>query len=347
MMGAIVSRTKKNRTLVGLDIEPGGIAAVEVGTDHGLTVSRGASAALAPNVVRDGEVQDVEALSDALRTMFADHDLDRRVRIGVANQRIVVRTLDLPPIEGRKEIEAAVRFTAQDELPMPLDEAVIDFHVLGIHETEAGPRQRVLLVAARRQMIERVLLAARAAGLRPEGIDLAAFAMVRAVVAEGDEPTLYLAIGGLTNLAIANGPDVVFTRVSGSGLEGMASLLAERRGIPIEEARVLLVEAGVDGEIEPGAEEETFAARAVLGDAIRRIAGEARASVDFHQASIDAGSPVTRAVVTGPVVAIPGFVDALAAELGIPATAGIVPGDSADGARYAIAAGLAVEELAA
>ena len=347
MTGAIVSRTKKNRPLVGLDIEPGGIAAVQVGLDGGLTVARGANAALAPNVVRDGEVQDVEALSEALRTLFADHDLDRRVRIGVANQRIVVRTIDLPPIEGRKELEAAVRFTAQDELPMPLDEAVIDFHVLGIHETEAGPRQRVLLVAARREMIERVLLAARAAGLRPEGIDLAAFAMVRAVVAEGDEPTLYLAIGGLTNLAIATGPDVLFTRVSGSGMEGMASLLAERRGMPIEEARALLIEAGVDGEIEPGAEEETFAARAVLGDAIRRIAGEARASVDFHQASGDADGPVTRAVVTGPVVAIPGFVDALSAELGIPATAGAVPSEGGDGARYAIAAGLAIEELAA
>lgn len=342
-----MSRTKKNRTLVGLDIEPGGIAAVEVGLDGGLSVARGASADLPPNVVRDGEVQDVEALADALRTLFADNDLDRRVRIGVANQRIVVRTLDLPPIEGRKELEAAVRFTAQDELPMPLDEAVIDFQSLGIHETEDGPRQRVLLVAARRQMIERVLLAARAAGLRPEGIDLAAFAMVRAVVAPGDEPTLYLAIGGLTNLAIATGTDVAFTRVSGSGLEGMASLLAERRAVPIDEARALLVNAGVDGEVEPGAEEETFAARAVLSDAIRRIAGEARASVDFHQASAEAHAPVTRAVVTGPVVAIPGFVDALATELGLPATAGAVPSETGDGARYAIAAGLAVEELAA
>ena len=342
-----MSRTKKNRSLVGLDIEPGGIAAVEVGLDGGLSVARGVNADLPPNVVRDGEVQDVDALADALRALFADNDLDRRVRIGVANQRIVVRMLDLPPIEGGKELEAAVRFTAQDELPMPLDEAVIDFHPLGIHETEDGPRQRVLLVAARRQMIERVLLAARAAGLRPEGIDLAAFAMVRAVVAPGDEPTLYLAIGGLTNLAIATGTEVQFTRVSGSGLEGMASLLAERRGIPVDEARAMLVAAGVDGEVEPGAEEETFAARAVLSDALRRIAGEARASVDFHQASGDADAPVTRAVVTGPVVAIPGFVDALSAELGLPCIAGAVPSETGDGARYAIAAGLAIEEIAA
>ena len=340
-------QNRKNRPLVGLDIEPGAIAAAEVGVDGGLSLARGFTAALPPNVVRDGEVQDIEALADALRTLFADNDLDRRVRIGVANQRIVVRMLDLPPIEGRKELEAAVRFTAQDELPMPLDEAVIDFHPLGIHQTEAGPRQRVLLVAARRQMIERVLLAARAAGLRPEGIDLAAFAMVRAVAAPGDEPTLYLAIGGLTNLAIAVGGDVAFTRVSGSGLEGMAALLAERRGIPIDEARALLVQAGVDGEIEPGAEEETFAARAVLADAIRRIAGEARASVDFHQTSGDADSAVTRVVITGPIVAVPGFVEALSAELGLPAIEGAVPSVAGNGARYAIAAGLAVEELAA
>jgi type IV pilus assembly protein PilM len=55
---------------------------------------------------------------------------------------------------------------------------------------------------------------------------------------------LYLNVDGLTNLAIAEGPVCRFTRVVGSGLEGMAIELAERRSIALAEARALI--AGVD-----------------------------------------------------------------------------------------------------
>jgi type IV pilus assembly protein PilM len=345
-----VARSPKNkRPIVGLDIEPGAVAAAQVAPGAPLTVAVAATAPLPPNVVRDGEVADVETLASVLKEMFKEHKLDRRVRVGVANQRIVVRTLELPPVEDRAELEAAVRFLAQDELPMPLEEAVIDFHPLGIVETENGPRQRVVLVAARRQMIEQVIAAIRAAGLRAEGIDLSAFAMVRALGDGDPAPTLFLSIGGLSNLAIAEEGTVNFTRVSGSGLEGMAGVLAERRQIPVEEARRLLVAVGVDGEIEPGNEEEAGMARSVLVEGVRRIAQEARASVDFHEAAATGAGSVERVVLTGAVVGIPGFVEALAEELGLPVVPGIVPGglNDAHGARFAVAAGLAVEEAQA
>lgn len=345
-----MARSPKNkRPIVGLDIEPGAVAAAQVAPGAPLTVAVAATAPLPPNVVRDGEVADVETLASVLKEMFKEHKLDRRVRVGVANQRIVVRTLELPPVEDRAELEAAVRFLAQDELPMPLEEAVIDFHPLGIVETEDGPRQRVVLVAARRQMIEQVVAAVRAAGLRAEGIDLSAFAMVRALGDGDPAPTLFLSIGGLSNLAIAEEGTVNFTRVSGSGLEGMAGVLAERRQIPVEEARRLLVAVGVDGEIEPGNEEEAGMARSVLVEGVRRIAQEARASVDFHEAAATGAGSVERVVLTGAVVGIPGFVEALAEELGLPVVPGIVPGglNDAHGARFAVAAGLAVEEAQA
>ena len=71
-------------------------------------------------MVREGEVLDEGVLSETLRELFSDGSLSRRVRLGVANQRTVLRTLELPPITDRKELDAAVRFQAQDEVPMPL-----------------------------------------------------------------------------------------------------------------------------------------------------------------------------------------------------------------------------------
>ena len=68
---------------------------------------------------------------------------------------------------------------------MPLEQAVLEHHSLGIVDTPDGPRTRVVLVAARRDMIDGLLAAIRSAGLRPEGIDLSAFAMIRALYRPG------------------------------------------------------------------------------------------------------------------------------------------------------------------
>jgi type IV pilus assembly protein PilM len=238
----------RGRGLVGLDIQPGYIAAVQAHVNGGITVEHAAGAPLAPDALREGEVLDERTLSDALRELFSDGRLGKRVRIGLANQRTVLRTLELPPVIDRKELAAAVRFQAEDQVPMPLASAVLDFHSLGVFETPDGPRQRVIVVAAQREMVERLLRAVRHAGLRPEGVDLSAFALIRSLYrpaapgadGEGPERVLYLNVGGLTNMAIAEGTVCRFTRVVGGGLEAMAAEIAERRGIPLIDARALL-----------------------------------------------------------------------------------------------------------
>jgi type IV pilus assembly protein PilM len=229
--------------VVGLDIQPGLIAAVQASVNGSILAQRAAVMPLAGDLVREGEVVDAEALGEALREMFDDAGLSKRVRVGVANQRTVMRTLELPPVTDHKELAAAVRFQAQDQVPMPLNNAVLDFHPLGVIDTPAGPRQRVVLVAAQRDMIERLLAAVRSAGLRPEGVDLSAFALIRSLYRTDEDHAgrvLYLNVDGLTNLAIAEGTVCRFTRVVGGGMEAMAVELAERRGIALTEARALL-----------------------------------------------------------------------------------------------------------
>jgi type IV pilus assembly protein PilM len=233
--------------VVGLDVQPGLAAAVKVRVNGSIRAERAVVKPLDADMIREGEVVDVEALSEALRELFAEGGLGKRVRLGIANQRSVMRTIELPPVTDRKELAAAVAFQAQDEVPMPLSNAVLDFHPLGVSDTPNGPRQHVVLVAAQRDMVERLLSAVRAAGLTPVGVDLSAFALIRSLrrVGEGDaERVLYLNVDGLTNLAIAQGDVCRFTRVIGGGVEAMASELATRRGIALREARALL--ASVD-----------------------------------------------------------------------------------------------------
>ena len=174
-------KKQRSATVVGLDLDPSHIAAAEVHVNGSVTVKKGAVVALRPGVLRDGEASDPAALAEALRELFEANDLPKRVRLGIANQRIVVRSLDLPVIEDPKGLAAAVQQEAPDHIPMPMDEAVVDFQSLGVVDTPAGPRSRVVIVAVRREMVEKIAGAAREAGLTIEGIDLSAFGMVRAL----------------------------------------------------------------------------------------------------------------------------------------------------------------------
>ncbi len=397
--------------VVGLDIQPGYVTAVQAHVNGGISVERAVGAPLPADSVREGEVVDEGVLAETLRTLFRDSGLGKRVRVGVANQRTVLRTLELPPVTDRKELAAAVRFQAEDQVPMPLGNAVLDFQSLGVVDTPMGPRQRVIVVAAQRDMVERLLSAVRDAGLRADGVDLSAFALIRSLyrsdVAE-DGRVLYLNVGGLTNMAIAEGTICRFTRVVGGGLEAMASEVAERRGIALVEARSLLAgvdltlpaeplvrelpvepesqEADADGDPEDAVSwvsdapatdadtdsdadvdadtavdqspfEEVLEARvpdtdirAVLENGIRELVGDVRNSLDFHR-SQDGGGEVTRIVLSGPALEIPGFSEALGADLGIEVHRESVAlaADSSLGslsANYlAIAAGLAAEEV--
>jgi type IV pilus assembly protein PilM len=177
-----VFQPTKSKTVVGLDVEAGSIAATEVQANGSVTVARHGVAALEPGVFREGEVADAEALGDALKELFSKHKLSRNVRLGIANQRVAVRTLRLPAIEKADELETAIRFQAQDHIPMPLDQAVLDWQVVGHSSGLEGQRQMdVVAVAARRDMLAAVMDALRRASLRAVGIDHSAFGMIRAL----------------------------------------------------------------------------------------------------------------------------------------------------------------------
>src|SRR5215212_8930984 len=155
------NRRRQEKTIVGLEMDPSHLAAAQVAVNGRIAVTKGAVATLRPGILRDGEVADPVALTEALRTLFAENELPTQVRLGIANQRIVVRTLDVPPVDDPKLLEEMVRSEAPDHIPVPMDEAVLDFQSLGRVETPDGPRMRVVIVAVRREMVERMVASAQ------------------------------------------------------------------------------------------------------------------------------------------------------------------------------------------
>src|SRR5918994_3554455 len=182
---ALSLRKSSERGTVGLDIDGRYLAAAQVNDGR---VVLAASLDLPDGLVRDGEVSDVQALADQLKGFVADAGLPRSVRLGVANQQIVVRVVELPRIEDEKQRDAAVRFQASEAIAMPLEEAVLDHQIAGFAEALDGtPRMQVVVVAARRKMVETLLEAVKSAGLKAEGVDLDAFALVRTLAVDTEE----------------------------------------------------------------------------------------------------------------------------------------------------------------
>jgi type IV pilus assembly protein PilM len=344
-------RSSSTAEIVGLDLDPGHIAAAEVTVNGSLSLKRGAVAELRPGILRDGEVADVPALAEALKTFFAENGLSNRVRLGIANQRIVVRTLDLPFLEDEKALAAAVKMEAPDHIPMPMDEAILDWQALGTVQHVSGqPRTRVVVVAVRREMIDRLVAASREAGLQLEGIDLSAFGMVRALAGERDAEgaTLYISVAGLTNVAVANASGCLFTRAAGGGLDAMVGTLSERRGLTAEHARQWLGHVGLHAPLDAieGDADLVAAARAVLEDGIHNLADTIRNSLNFYRMQ-ESAEQVEKGILTGPAVAIPGFVESLSDQLKLPLEAAVIGSDEegADLGRLTVAAGLAVEDV--
>jgi type IV pilus assembly protein PilM len=350
--------SKKPHTIVGLDIETGSIAATEVRGNGSREVSHTAIAPLPPGVVNEGEVLDPEALSEALKGLFSRHKLGKTVRLGIANQRVVVRTIQLPLIEDEKEIDTAVRFRAQDQIPMPLDQAVLDHRVVSRGTGAEGERQmEVLAVAARRDMITSLLEALRKAGLRPAGIDLSAFGMIRALdipeplPQEGTEQpaqttTLFCNLGDITNLAVARGGECLFTRVAPFGMESIAARVAERENISMEEARDAILDVGLEEALDDfDGEESADGTRRALEEGAAKLIDELRLSLDFYSAQ-EGAAAIERVVLCGPGSSVPGLPERIQIGLGLgievltpTALRGL---DEEDAARLTVSYGLAI-----
>jgi type IV pilus assembly protein PilM len=355
-------KKKKDEALVGLEIEAGSIAAAEVRVNGDISLGTTAIAPLPAGAFEDGEVTNPAAITEALEQLFSQHHLSRRVRLGIANQRVVVRTLRLPAIEDPKELDTAVRFQAQEQIPMPLDQAVLDHRVVGgLPAADGGPAQiDVVVVAARRDMIAATLKPLLDAGLEPAGVDLSAFGLIRALgepataLADqsGESPTaapvLYCNIGDVTNLAIARRRSCLFTRVSPTGLDDIAAGLAAATGLSKDHAEMWLAHVGLARPVEAieGDANVISQARLALERGASAVLDEIQLSLDFY-GSQDEAVAVERVVLSGAGGAIPDLAEHMAPVLGLPVSVGtpepLASIDAISAARLTVPYGLALE----
>jgi type IV pilus assembly protein PilM len=352
---------KKKQEIIGLKIGASQIAAARV-VNNGSTprLMQLVRAPLEPGIVVAGEVRDVAGLAQALEAFFTENKLPRKgIRLGLGTNRIGVRSLDVEGIDDVRQLANAVRFRAHEALAIPMDEAVLDYHVTGETVTESGGiSRRVLLAAAYREPIDHYVEAFRGARLELAGIDVEAFALLRAVApstpVDPDLPHTAIVAVALgydrSTLAISDGTVCDFMRVLEWGGGKLDSAISRSLGLTLEEA----IDVKTQLSLVPDADDDPRLVRArtaVIAE-LETLARELIASLQFYQS--EPGSlPIAEILVTGGTSQLPGLpaelermikarvraADPLSAVRSDDGTS-----DRADLASLAIAIGLGVEQ---
>jgi len=281
-------------------------------------------------IVVNGELRDPEALAVELKAFFAKHKLPKRgVRLGIANNRIGVRTFEVTGIDDPKQLANAIRFRAQEVLPIPLEEAVLDYQVLSEGTTQDGqPLRRVLLVVAYRELVDRYVYACRKAGLQIVGIDLEAFALLRAVAppletsGEHERGALVAVSVGhdRSTFAVSDGRVCEFTRVLEWG--GWALNVAIARALdmspsevePLKRALSFIASTEVP---ERFTEEQLATAREASLRQLQTFARELVSSLQFYQ-NQPGSLGIGEIALTGGTAHLPGLGGELSRLIGVP-----------------------------
>jgi len=287
-------KDKRAKSLVGLKIGASQLAAAQVVNNGAPELVEVFREPLEPGLVVSGEIRDPETLGDALKRFFELHKLPKRgVRLGVSNNRIGVRIFEIEGVSDPQQLENAIRFRAEEVLPIPLDQTVLDFVVLDEEvRADGSERKRVLLVVVYREVVERYLQACRRAGLQVVGIDHEAFALLRSLEAPaerdpGDGALVAVAIGhDRTTIAVSTGRNCEFARVIDWG--GWSLNVAVGRELDRAPSEVELIKrqlsfaqpTDVDG-LSP---DQVAKARDGVQRALATFSRELVASLQFYQA---------------------------------------------------------------
>lgn len=306
------------RSIIGLDIGSAAVAAAEVTvTRNDVELTHFGGVALPQGAVHEGEIVDIDGVADTIRELWSDHKFrGKKVVLGAANQRVVVRQVDINKMED-EELRNALMFQAQEHIPIPVDDALLDFQVLEEFEGAEGDMYRTLLVAAHRDMVGSHVAAAKQAGLRPVGVDLNPFAVLRSLApkatASGRE--LLIDIGsGVTDLVVHDNGVPKFVRILPTGGNDITEAVNSGMGLTLDAAEAEKVRVGMS--TDPTEE---------AGEHIREYVGyfieEIRSSLDFYLAQSGTTAP-DRVVLAGGGAKLQGLPEALQTSLQVPVVLG-------------------------
>ena len=299
----------RQRTSIGLDIGSGFVKMVEV--DHSgdqPEVSRVAMRPLLPDAIVEGEIMDYGLVSDTVRGLFQELDMKgAEVVTAVGGHDVIIKKIEM---DRMKESDAreVIRWEAEQHVPFDIKSVELDFQVLNPHDE--GLQMEVLLVAAKRELVDNKVGLLQDAGVEPVVIDVDAFALHNAFefnYPEAQEGIVALVNVGheTTNVNILENGVPILTRDIPFGTRKIREDLQRERGLTAEQA------------------EDIVQARETLDDMDRFVESSAdEIAVGIERASAflmtrEDGETLGKIFLSGGGARVPGMIDALARRMNV------------------------------
>jgi type IV pilus assembly protein PilM len=300
------------KNIVGVDISSGGIRAVEVRDATGArpTVVRYDSIPLPEGAVLRGEVVEVATVVTALRQLWTSGGFTSKdVVLGIGNHRVLARDLTVPRM-SIEHIRESLPFQVQEMLPVPVEQALLDFYPVSEGQSDAGPVVNGLLVAAIKESVDTNVRAVELAGLNPVDVDLIPFALCR-VLLRGTARHGVVAIidvgSNTSTVVVARDGVPEFVRIISAGGKDLTDAIRSESMLTSEQAEATKLTLGLSTVGVPLAQQP-------IVEVIYKVAGELlnslRNTLNYF-VSVHDQQPISQIVLTGGGAKLRGFAQAL------------------------------------
>jgi type IV pilus assembly protein PilM len=298
---------------VGLDIGSKSIKVIELKGSAGAWSLRAAGAVAVNAPVIDANLNDQKAvaeLASVVKKLIKDARIEgRNVAISLPETQVFTRLMQFPLLNDA-EIASAVKWEAEEYIPIPIKDAIIEHQIVERLENATPPQVLVLLVAVLKSLVENYIEVVEKAGLAVVGVETELISIARAVAPEGKTVLLVDFGARSTDIAISKSTQVYFSRSVPTAGDAFTRAVAQSLGVNITQAEEYkrtygLAENQLEGKV----------GRA-LSPIFKVVAGEIKKAIHYYQLNIKGETP-TVVIISGGSAGLPGAAAMLTNLLGM------------------------------
>lgn len=285
---------KKQKLSIGLDIGSHAVKICEMtDTGKGLQLISLGSALMPADALEDGALQDPEAVATVITNLAKNLKIKgKKVAVSISGYSVIVKKINLA-VMSEEELEAHIHAEAEQYIPFDIDDVYIDFQDLKTN-TDIEDRTDVMLVAAKKDVVDGYLDMLRSIGLQTVVVDVDAFALENAYGAnfDLDENIVLVDIGASKmNINIISRGTSVLARDVVLGSRQLTEQIQNRFDLTFEEAEELKV-----GKIP--AEDKKEELERIFTDTSTQWVTETKRALDFYYSN-HPDDPITKIVLSG------------------------------------------------
>ncbi|HJX59565.1 MAG TPA: type IV pilus assembly protein PilM [Patescibacteria group bacterium] len=303
--------------MVGLDIGSKTIKVVELAKEgnswrlkaSGVIGFQGTS----PDKAKDQS--ELAALAQIIKKLFKEANISsKEVALALPESQVFSRTVKFPPLTDQ-EIDSAVKWEAEQYIPIPVNEAIIEHQIIERRDTASPPEVVVLLVAAPRNLVEPYVRTVQMAGLTVVGVETELIALARSI-SPANQTVLLVDFGARsTDIAIVRNNQLSFTRTIPTAGEAFTRAVAQSLGVEVQQAEEYkraygLSQSQLEGKVK-GALEPIF----------RVVVDEMKKAIHFYQ-SEEKGEAPKSIILSGGTAGMPEALSLLTKMMGLEVVVG-------------------------